>query len=364
MKVIYHIFFLLVSIFCFGQRDENWYVFYNSDSTKIGYKDAFGNVKIEPKFEQAMTNSKIFRDVVLVWEYAKDYSGEKYYLNKEGKKFGKDSVYVSDFIFAEESEGKIKFQDYKNDKVGFFDKNGKVVIPANYNEAGDFQNGIAKVLKNAKRWCYDTNSEIRKNCEHFGWKDGVCIIINEKNQELFTIPERTDFSYSIDYSRLKINENVDCDVYISYKGNDGKVYSFYSPEKDFEKWFDKIFFPDFKKYKTVLPKYFYDLISVSDNNDINQNKAWKNHKKSDYLKKNLSFVNEIFENLKSGKFQNNISWETYSNSSYFPENELPREDLTNNITIGFLPRAKNDYSAKNQFQFTKIGDSFYITSAP
>lgn len=112
MKNVVQLFFVLFYIFSFSQEDTNWYGFYNSDSTKIGYKDAKGNVRIEPKFESAMTETNLFKDVIVAWEYAKNYSGEKYYLNKEGKKFGKDSIYVFDFSFAEESEGKIKFRDY------------------------------------------------------------------------------------------------------------------------------------------------------------------------------------------------------------------------------------------------------------
>ena len=48
MKNFIHTFLILFSFFCFGQKDMNWYAFYNSDSTKIGYKDAEGKVKIEP----------------------------------------------------------------------------------------------------------------------------------------------------------------------------------------------------------------------------------------------------------------------------------------------------------------------------
>ena len=84
----------------------------------------------------------------------------------------------------------------------------------------------------------------------------------------------------------------------------------------------------------------------------------------EYLKRNQKTINAVFNQLISGIYQKSVSWETGMNHLYFPENELPKEDLRNNTVISFMARAENDYSTTNSFQFTKIGDSFYITSAP
>lgn len=364
MKNCIQLFLILFSTFCFGQKDENWYAFYNSDSTKIGFKDVNGKIKIEPKFENVMMSTDVFKDVIAVWEYQKNYGGEQYYLNKEGKKFGKDSLYVFDFSFAKESEGKIKFRDAKTDKVGFFDKNGKVVIPAVYNDGGDFTNGIAIVIKDASKKRWEPEGEKHEGgCDHWSWSGGNTLAINTNNKELFEIPDYDDYSYSIDYSRFKLNEKVDPEIYTSYKATDGNTYSFYSPEKDFNKWFETVFIPDFKKNKTVLPKYFYELISVDDNDDPKSNSAWKNHRKKDYLKKNQKRIDVVFSQLISGVYQKNVHWETSMSYLYFSENQLPKEDLKNNIVISFLARPETNFSTSNSFQFTKIGDSFYITSA-
>ena len=67
MKNFIHTLLILFSVFCFGQKDMNWYAFYNSDSTKIGYKDAEGKVKIEPKFETYFAE-KVFKNVIIVSE--------------------------------------------------------------------------------------------------------------------------------------------------------------------------------------------------------------------------------------------------------------------------------------------------------
>ena len=352
MKNLVQLFFVLFSVFCFSQEDTNWYGFYNSDSTKIGYKDSRGNVKIEPKFELAMTNFKIFKDVVIVWEYAPNYSEEKYYLNKLGNKFGKDSIYVFDFSFAEESEGKIKFRDYKTDKVGFFDKNGKVVIPANYNDAGDFHNGLAMIIKNGVRKCWREDNGKQPeypNCEHWSW-EGKTIMINSKNQELFEIPKQKDYSYSVDYTNFKLNENVDSDVYTSYNGNDGNTYSFYSSEKDFKKWFETKFLTDFKTNRKILEKYFNNSIELQ----INESSVIID--KKDFLTKGFDKkINKLLEDYIKNKYS----------IDYF--NEDSRE-ISIDLRLTSIIQNKDIRSATNFNQksiiFKKIRDSFYIISTP
>ena len=352
MKNLVQLFFVLFSVFCFSQEDTNWYGFYNSDSTKIGYKDSRGNVKIEPKFELAMTNFKIFKDVVIVWEYAPNYSGEKYYLNKLGNKFGKDSIYVFDFSFAEESEGKIKFRDSKTDKVGFFDKNGQVVIPAIYNDAGDFHNGLAIIMKDGVRKCWKENNGKQPeypNCEHWSW-EGKTMMINSKNQELFEIPKQKDYSYSVDYTNFKLNENVDSDVYTSYNGNDGNTYSFYSSEKDFKKWFETKFLTDFKTNRKILEKYFNNSIELQ----INESSVIID--KKDFLTKGFDKkINKLLEDYIKNKYS----------IDYF--NEDSRE-ISIDLRLTSIIQNKDIRSATNFNQksiiFKKIRDSFYIISTP
>lgn len=363
MKFSLFFFCLLIYTFSFAQEDQNWYVFYNQDSTKAGFKNSNGQIQIEPKFETFMLNP-VFKNVIAVREYAADNTGKTYYINKNGRKFGQDSVYIFDFDYATESDGKIKFKDYKSDKIGFFDINGKITIPAIYNEAGDFIDGIALVYKDGKRWCYDNDSANQTNCEHFGWIDYRNFVISDKNKILFEIADYKYGNAAVDYTKFKVNQKVDSDICTSYKGSDGNFYSFYSPEKDFEKWFSAKFIPDFKQNKTVLPKYLYQLISSDDNDDLQQNTAWKNYKRKDYLKRKQKDINEIFSKLVSKEFQKSVSWEKSSNYLYFPANRLPEEDLRSNTVINFLARPENDYSAENSFQFTKIGNEFYITSAP
>lgn len=360
-------FFIFVFALFSAQQDTNWYAFYNSDSTKIGFKDSDGKIKIEPKFENAMMSTDVFKQVIAIWEYAENYSGEQYYLNKNGKKFGKDSLYIFDFSFAKESEGLIKFHDSKTDKVGFFNFDGKVAIPALYNDAQDFHNGIALVLKGAKKEYWETKSDQpseHSGCNHWSWVGGKTIAITSSGTYLFEIDEYYDLVGDTDFGNVQINKNLNPNFHITLKGSDGNSYSFYQPLKEFSLWFSTVFMSDFNKNKTVLSKYFYELISVDDNDDQKFQTAWKNHSKKEYLKKNQKKIDELFSKIKDGTYSFEPFWEHDGNYLYYPENKLPKEDLKEAVTISIRPRTDNDFSSNNSFQFTKIGDTFMITSAP
>lgn len=359
MKNLNLILFILVSTFCLGQKDTNWYAFYNQDSTKIGFKDVVGNIKIEPMYEQAMMSSDVFKNVIAVWDYAENYSGEQYYLNKNGRKFGKDSLYVFDFMFAEEYEGKIKFRDEKTDKVGFFDKNGKVVIPAVYNDAGDFHNGIAIVIKDAEKKCWkESNGKQRKypDCEHWSW-EGKTMVINTENKELFEIEEQ-DFIRNIDYNDIyknfKLNKSVDPDYYISYKGNDGNTYSFYCPQKDFNKWFQTKFLPDYKIQGKISEKYYNKTILLQ------RKEKSEIINKAIFIDKYSGKVNSLFKKYLQNK--NDID--------FFDENMFQEENRSLAIDLRLSPKSERGSSKstmsfhQESIVFTKTGDSFYITSAP
>jgi len=354
-KIQFLLFIFLISNFCFGQKEyTNWYAFYNADSTKIGYKDAEGNVKIQPKFETFITPD-VFDNVIAVVELTPENRWKTYYLNKNGKIFGKDDVYMAGTSdFAEdpvEYNGIIKFRNSKSGLVGFFDYNGKIIIQDKYNDLTNFHNGIARGLRGA---VWSKCNYKKEDCEHKWWQGGNVFAINTKGDELFELPHI--YSSEIDYEHVKINENVDKDVYVSYKGIDGNTYSFLNPEKDFTKWFNTIFLSDFKKYGKVLPKYYYDLIYVG---DVSENLA-----KEKFLSKYEEKMNFNFNKVLFGEFQFNPSWEKDSNRLYYDEINFPKQNLKDHIVIEILPRAKDDFSGKNAFQFTKIGDSYYITSAP
>ena len=348
------IFCLFLSVFCFGQENDLWYPFFLENSNTMGFKDKNGKVMVEPKFFAPFSTGN-FNTIYAVNEI----NGDKYYLLKNGKKVGIDSVYIFDTEYAKESEGKIKFRDYKTDKVGFFDKNGKIVIPAIYNDAGDFHNGIAMVMKDGTRKCWKEDNGKQPeypNCEHWSW-EGKTLMINSKNQELFEIPKQ-NFSGTIDYADIyknfKLNETVDSDIYTSYKGNEGNTYSFYSLENDFKKWFETKFISDFKTNGKISEKYFGENILLQ------RNEKSKDVDKSTFLKNYDKKINKLFNEYLQNKYD----------IDFFDENMFKEENSELSIDVRLTPKSenKNGKSVLNFHQesivFKKIGNHFFITSSP
>jgi hypothetical protein len=70
--------------------------------------------------------------------------------------------------------GLVRFS--KKNKWGFADVKGKVVIPAIYDGAYNFENGLAKVNQGCEIKCVD------KECEHFYFSGGEWIYINTKGE--------------------------------------------------------------------------------------------------------------------------------------------------------------------------------------
>jgi hypothetical protein len=211
MKKYLIITFVFFNIFnSFSQNEKNNWVSFKDekDDELIGYKDLNGEIKIEPKFT-FLTSSIVFENIIPVFEKTNvknkdDFETTQYYLLKNGKKIGVDSLYVSDFALDCENEDKIRFRDPKTDKVGFFDKNGKVIIPAIYNDAREFHNGLAIVIKDAKRICWEGKEYSKENqCEHWSWI-GNTQIINNQNELILDNVDLEEFQ-NIDWYSLQIN---------------------------------------------------------------------------------------------------------------------------------------------------------------
>ncbi|MDQ2751572.1 MAG: hypothetical protein M3R72_00950, partial [Bacteroidota bacterium] len=52
------LFFFLIHCSLFGQRNAAWISFWNKDSTRIGFKDENGKIKVKPKFSQFTSAKK------------------------------------------------------------------------------------------------------------------------------------------------------------------------------------------------------------------------------------------------------------------------------------------------------------------
>ncbi|RZL62018.1 MAG: WG repeat-containing protein, partial [Pedobacter sp.] len=158
-------------------------------------------------------------------------SGQSYYLLKNGKKIGRDSLYIWDMTYDFEQEEKIRFRDLKTDKVGFFGPNGKIIIPAIYDDAQPFRNGTAVVLYNARHICADGSIYDPKHpCEHWNW-DGITALIDTENNVIADSLDLNSLSYINWYSMKKSDKPADTILQRSYKSKDGHYLSFLDYEK-------------------------------------------------------------------------------------------------------------------------------------
>lgn len=317
-KHLFIIFIFLNVSKSFSQNEnQNWILYRDKNDDLIGYKDLNGKIQIEPKFT-FLTSSIIFKNIIPVFEKVniknkEDYKTTEYYLLKNGKKVGVDSLYFFDFTLDCENEDKIRFRDPKTDKVGFFDKNGKVIIPAIYNDASKFHNGLAIVIKDAKRICWEGEEYSKENpCEHWSWK-GNTQIINNKNELILDNVDLQKFQ-DMDWYSLKINPKEIHSDDITFKAQDENLYSFTNTEKEFEKWFYNDFIN--KTDETNFMSNCFDKITVGKNGDIKSDEfenpeykayAWAFDKKENVYKNNKELILKILEIISLKKLNINIS---------------------------------------------------------
>ncbi len=234
-----------------AQTPDPWVRFCDSSSL-CGYKDLHGNIKVPAIYNHFISSPDTFHNIIPVSEKTK-----RYYLLKNGKKVGLDSVYTFDWSYDCEREGKILFEDYKLDRVGFLDKNGLPIIPAIYNYAYPFRNGLSMVCFGASRKCMDEVEDIA-DCEHYGWAGGVKLLINEKNEILI---DSLDLGYTnINWYSLKMNTpNLDTNLYFTVIGRNGITYSFVDYNKEFTQWFYHVFIPSLRQEGNVRDHLFDEV---------------------------------------------------------------------------------------------------------
>ncbi|WP_460583255.1 WG repeat-containing protein [Hymenobacter arcticus] len=203
-----------------------------------GYKNQRGQVTLPAKFGQ-FTNAQTFRHIMAVHEWATD---SQYYLLKSGRAVGRDSVYINDYTFDCESEGKIRFRDQRRNRVGFFDAQGRVVIPAIYNYATPFHNGVAVALLGAKRTCFGGSDTL--TCEHPSWQGGREVLINQRNEVLADLGTATAPTFRLDWYSLQRNAPTpDTATTVTLSGVHGDRYTFTAYDREFREWFFGTFVP-------------------------------------------------------------------------------------------------------------------------
>ncbi|QRY79503.1 WG repeat-containing protein [Pseudomonas sp. PDNC002] len=219
--------------------DESWIAF--SENDLIGFKDAQGRVKIAPTLSPMFTLARRFDRIIATGE--ETASGYRtYHLLRDGRQVAADSLYFFDNAPICESEDSIRFRDRARDMVGFLDGNGQVVIPARLNDATAMRNGMAVALVGATRSCADPGVNLQQ-CEHKGWKGGTELLIDRHGS---TLVEGFDAARAdaLDWFSLETSAQPSSDPRrVSFKGVDGRYYSFVDIEKDFAAWFRDRFLP-------------------------------------------------------------------------------------------------------------------------
>jgi len=212
------------------EKDNDIWIAFEDDSLNlIGYKDKNGTIKIKPKFDRV--SSYEFDRIIAVTEY--DGEWKNYFLTKEGRAFGIDSVDFFENDIDIQCEGFNNFIDRKTDNIGMFDRNGNVVIPADYNALGNVRNGMLPARKGAKKECLD------RDCEHHKFVGGKEMLLDTLNNVL--IENFSDWDgdtyrpldfFSIEKSKVPNSDTIR----VSFLAKDGSYYSFIAIEREFEQW--------------------------------------------------------------------------------------------------------------------------------
>src|SRR5690606_19287770 len=131
MKKIY---FLLFAVLLFVQAtyaqgsSDAWLRCYNADSTLVGFKDKSGKLMIQTKYIPSMTIADEFDKIISAVE-ENDDQWKAYYITKQGRIVGRDSLYFFDNTPDCENEGFIRFKARDTEKIGIFNSNGDITVP-------------------------------------------------------------------------------------------------------------------------------------------------------------------------------------------------------------------------------------------
>lgn len=203
-----------------------WTTFPDENGQKFGFKNDSGVVVIPPKFNGYSNNFRLTNICIVTEEH--DGKQHRYYLTTSGNIVGHDSVYDFDC----EREGFIRFKNPSTDLIGLFDRNGKVVIPAIYNELTSVRNGLLIARKNAKKRI--THSHSGHN--HFVWEEGQILLIDTNNRVIlksFTDTLPLNF-YSHQIHKRVVTEDSGQRVF--FRGKNSKYHSFINYKEEFMVW--------------------------------------------------------------------------------------------------------------------------------
>ncbi len=354
MKYILFYIFLFINCTLFAQDKDTWVSFPNKDTTLIGFKDKTGAIKIEPKF-MGFTSANKFDDIIAVTEEANN-NWKSYYLTKSGKIIGRDSLYVFDNGSDCENEGFIRFRDPKTDKMGIFNRNGEIIIPAEYSSLTRVQNGMAIVLKDAKK----INDTHGGDYNHFGWAGGKQYLINTNNTVLIE-----DFVYNDElnfYSLQKSKEPSKDPIRENLLGVDGQYYSFINYNKEFKSFLKNNLLTDLSKDNLVKNSY-EEIFYWKEPN------GWISETNTIFIDRNYKLIKSKLLELKSTNcdytiFNESLNQFIYDGTKYehyFDNCNQAKEWIYPIKNIVILHRDKKDMT-QDHFEFLRTENGYKLIS--
>lgn len=141
------------------------------DSVQLcGYLNQQGDTLIS-KYEFQILFSETFLNFAFVYD-AQKFGKEIVAINRDKKVVFEAFMYDNGPDYLSEGLFRIK----QNGKIGFANEKGEIIIPAIYECAYPFEEGIAKVSMRCET--------VTDGFEHFGWESKEWFFINQKGQKV------------------------------------------------------------------------------------------------------------------------------------------------------------------------------------
>lgn len=270
----------------FPQQSDFWTAFLDENEEIFGFKDCNGLIVVQPKFSSFSFVNKL-EHIFIASEEINDEL-DIYYLTKSGREFGRDSLYLFDNTPDCESEGFIRFRDNKTDKVGLFNRNGDVVIPAIYNELTEANNGLVVALKDAEKKFGEEHQH--SGCNHFSWIGGQSMLIDTNNR---VIIENFADGLMLDlYSRQVHDEIIESPNRNFFTGVDGKIHSFINYEKDFSFWLQRSLLDNFSEENLI--RVSYDWLTFWEDE-----RGWTNEPANKFIENNFTLIKDRLSSIQN-----------------------------------------------------------------
>lgn len=348
-KIIILSIFFILNCSVFAQSNDIWLAFYDKDTTLTGFKDKGGNIKIEPKFT-GFTIARKFENIIAVTE-EENGKWKSYYLTKTGKIAGRDSLYVFDNGPDCENEGYIRFKDYKTDKMGIFNGEGKIIIPAIYSDLTKVRNGMIIVLKDAEK---------EASGEHFFWKGGKEFLIDLNNKILI---ENFSYNDDLNFNSLEKSTTPSKDeIRDNFLGVDGLYYSFINYDKEFKYWLKNTLLKDLSKPN--LEKHSFDKITY-----WKEPNGWVSQSKTKFINQNYTYLKLKLQELNNSKTDyfvssdglNQFIFESHEYDMYFNNCNESKDWIYPVKNVVINPKNKSD-SGQDHIQFLRTESGYKLIS--